>query len=544
MASQVAAGPNGEYVVVWQSTNQDGDGNGIFAQRFNAVGQAEGAEFRVNSTTAKHQTVPVVAMDAGGKFVVAWQSENQDGNGQGIILQRYDAEGVPLGNELLVNTMAVDNQTSPAIAMADDGRFVVAWQSKNQDGNGEGVYGQLYAADGSVVGDEFLVNTLTNDNQTAPAVAMNASGDFVIAWQSSNQDGGGEGIYGQRFDATGTAVDGEFRINDTTPNNQTAPAVALRDDGSFVAVWQSANQDTDGSGIYGQAYDAAGVKVGTEFLVNTTTAKDQLAAQVSVDDDGDYVVVWQSDNQDGNGWGVFGQVFDAAGATVGSEFLINTFTNNDQTAPAVAAYGTGNFITTWTSNNQDGDNEGVYAQRFLDPQGFNYLTGDGTDDTLIVLRGTVEAINAALDRMVFTPDNDFKGAASIRLQVDDLGNTGHGGPQTDDDTIDIIVDKGPTVDLDADDSSGATGSAFQTSFTWTGASAPVLVADSDGFFTDPDDTKLESLTVTLTNRPDGAFETLTADTSGTGIVLTAYNPATGELVLSGSRIIAEYEQVL
>ena len=60
-----------------------------------------------------------------------------------------------------INTSVASDQTSPSIAMADDGRFVVVWQSKDQDGDGEGVYGQLYGANQGVIGDEFLITTTT-----------------------------------------------------------------------------------------------------------------------------------------------------------------------------------------------------------------------------------------------------------------------------------------------------------------------------------------------------------------------------------------------
>src|SRR5262245_56825311 len=57
------------------------------------------------------------------------------------------------------------------------------------------------------VGPEFQVNTFTTNNQLAAAVATDADGDFVVTW-TSNQDGSGNGIYAQRYNAAGVAQGG------------------------------------------------------------------------------------------------------------------------------------------------------------------------------------------------------------------------------------------------------------------------------------------------------------------------------------------------
>src|SRR5688572_8274596 len=94
----------------------------------------------------------------------------------------------------------------------------------------------------SPAGGEFPVNTFTTNAQTIPAVAADADGDFVVAWQSEGQDGNGPGIYAQRFDAGGGPRGAEFLVNDTAfAGSQFRPAVAMDADGDFVITW-------DGSG--------------------------------------------------------------------------------------------------------------------------------------------------------------------------------------------------------------------------------------------------------------------------------------------------------
>src|SRR5205085_2316381 len=108
--------------------------------------------------------------------------------------------------EFKVNTASDQAQNHSDVAMDAVGDFVIAWQ--NQDGDGTGNYAQRYNAAGVAQGAEFKVNTYTTDNQDHPNVAMDATGDFVIAWSSQYQDGSGVGVYAQRYSAGSTTVVG------------------------------------------------------------------------------------------------------------------------------------------------------------------------------------------------------------------------------------------------------------------------------------------------------------------------------------------------
>ena len=104
---------------------------------------------------------------------------------------------------------------------------------------------------------------------------------------------------------------------------------------------------------------------GAEIAVNTTTAGYQFTpVRVAAFADGSFVVTWVSDVQDGSGYGVYGQRFDASGAKVGSEFAVNSTVAGDQYDGDVAALGGGGFVVSWTSDDQDGNLSGIYAQLF------------------------------------------------------------------------------------------------------------------------------------------------------------------------------------
>ena len=518
----VAMEADGDFIVVWQSNNQTGDNSvGIFGQRFTAAGTPQGAEFHVNTFTTSDQQIPAVAMDADGDFVVTWLSNNQTGDsGFGVFGQRFNAAGAAVGAEFHVNTFTTDSQSVPAVAMDADGDFVVAWMSNNQPGDSiYGIYGQRFervsevearvpgessviqpverlvqgisqlavefeadmstvggaagltsvlnpgnygltrngvdysghiagisysynasrrfpealltfdaplpdgnyvltvrdfiqtaagpALDGNSdglaggdftrsfiinlpvpVGGELHVNTFTTGSQRDSATATDADGDYVVVWQSDNQAGDSAyGIYGQRFNAAGTPQGAEFHVNTFTTNAQFAPAVAMDADGDFVVVWQSNNQTGDnGYGIYGQRFNAAGTPVGAEFHINTYTTNNQSFPAVAMDTDGDFVVVWTSYTHTADSsWGVFGQRFNAVGVAIGAEFHVNTFTTDMQFVPAVAMDADADFVVVWRSDNQTGDSgAGIFGQRFNaagTPQGTEFHVNTYTTNT-------------------------------------------------------------------------------------------------------------------------------------------------------------------
>ncbi|HIV72894.1 MAG TPA: DUF4347 domain-containing protein, partial [Candidatus Aquabacterium excrementipullorum] len=99
----------------------------------------------------------------------------------------------------------------------------------------------------------------------------------------------------------------------------------------------------------------------------------------------------------------------------------------------------------------------------------------------------------------------------------------------------------PVVDLDANNSTGATGPDSNKTFVENGG--PVTIADSDATITDSDSTQLTGMTVTLGNPLNGALESLAATVTGTSIT-ASYDSGTGVLTLSGTDTVANYQKVL
>jgi hypothetical protein len=352
---------DGGFVVCWQS--DDGSGNGIFGQLYKNNGTKSGVEFRVNTYTSDYQDSPAVSFLTGGGFMVCWRSYGQDGDWDGIFGQLYNSDGIKQGDEFQVNTYTSSSQSNPSVSGLSDGGFVVCWQSLGQDGDGAGIFGQVYDNGGSKIGPEFQVNTNTSGFQGYPCVSVSSGGSFVVCWQGEDEDA--DGIFGQIYDSTGIKHGEEFHVNIYTSGTQSFPSVCGLSDSGFVLSWQSNGQDGDAWGIFGQMYDSNGIKRSDEFQVNTYTSSSQSNPTISNLSDGGFVVCWESSYQDGDDWGIFGQLYNSDGIKQGDEFQVNTYTSRMQNFSSTASLSNGEFVVCWQSFGQDRGRYNIYGKYYL-----------------------------------------------------------------------------------------------------------------------------------------------------------------------------------
>jgi hypothetical protein len=376
----IARDATGNYVVVWNSFDQvsGSSGEDIYGQRYNAAGQPQGSEFLINTFTSNAQISPRVAMDATGDFVVAWQSEDQAAttSNYDVYARQYKADGTPLqAHEFLVNTFTSGYQGSPDVAMDSAGDFVIAWNSYDEASPTSlfDIYARRYDKTGTALTGEFPVNTITVFEQQSPRVAMDATGDFVVAWEAYNQASGTSllDIYARSYGSDGTPEQlSEMQVNTFTSGNQTALTVAMDATGDFVVVWQSNAQASVSSqfDVYARQYQAGGTAVqSSEFLVNTYTTNQQFNPAVAMDAAGDFAVVWESTDQPAAGTleDIYTRLYRADGAAVESkEFLLNTLTSEQQQFPAVAMDAAGDFVAVWQSNDKSVNDYNIFARRY------------------------------------------------------------------------------------------------------------------------------------------------------------------------------------
>jgi hypothetical protein len=237
-AVEIDAG--GNFVVAWEGS-YDGSYSGIAARLYDSSGMPLGNEFFVNTFTGNDQLDPEIGR-SGDDFVVVWDSYAGDLSNGAVWGQRLDVSGMPLGTEFRVNTFTPGFQADPDVAGGPDGDFVVVWSStNNRDGNGTGIIGQRFAGDGSRIGGEFVVNAYTTGDQERPMIARAPSGSFVVTWDGPGADDTLTGVWARAFSSDGTADGLDLHVNQFTPGLQNQASIANVGERDFVVVWSNSS---------------------------------------------------------------------------------------------------------------------------------------------------------------------------------------------------------------------------------------------------------------------------------------------------------------
>lgn len=342
-----------------------GDRSGVFLRRYDGLGDAIGLQQLVNTTTAGLQSNSAVGVLPSGGFVVAWNGRGI-GDREGVYARWYDGDGSPLAGEVLVNKTIGGAQSRPQLDIALDGSVFLVWQGVGT-GDFDGVFARRFSASGVPLSDEILINTTIAREQAFADIEFGGDGTSLVTWSSRHQDGSDWGVYGQRLGLDGIKLGAEFRVNSHTAGSQMAATVEALDSG-FAVAWQSRDQDGDGWGVYGQQLNTLGGLAGAEFRLNADSVGFQNEVALAGTGEGNILAAWTDGKPDGTGWNVKAREIDLSAATpmFESEFVVHpktaTTAFGHQRAPSVAA--NGNMALMAWSGDGAVDHDGVYLQRY------------------------------------------------------------------------------------------------------------------------------------------------------------------------------------
>lgn len=251
--------------------------------------------------------------------------------------------------DFVVNTNA-DGQFAPAITALPNGRFFVAWESGVYGTDNTVVRGRLFEASGVPIFDDFVISTSSGIGKHAPSLTTLADGSFVAAWQAYEGISPGFDVRGRLFNDNGIALGTDFVINGTTAERQFNPVIAARASGGFIAAWTSEEGRSLSPDIRGRLFNVSGSAAGADFVINSTTGLSQSGAAIAVLKGGGIIVAWTSEVGDDRELTVRGRVLKANGTALGPDFIINETVPDGQSSPAITALASGGFVATWNSD--------------------------------------------------------------------------------------------------------------------------------------------------------------------------------------------------
>lgn len=387
-----------------------------------------GPEFQVNVHALFHQHHPDVGIDLIGNTVFVWVSETRpNGSGRALFARRSDYIGEMVSGDLLVSDDVAVDWTGGRVAVAPDGRFVVAWSSPGASG----VHARCFSATGNAVGPPVRLDTGGQLASVRPDIALVAD-EAVVAWaeQRSGPDpvlarrltldcvpgattaAGTVGLvlqvgiaalspgwvvawtgyatvdhpraWARPFTADGTPRHAKIFVDaDATPAGAAggwlhSPVPLPRADGGFALVWGSHGIGINArAGIFARNFSPT-FTGGPVIRLSADPWAGALAADTFFDG---ALVAWSS-----AGERIVGRRFDASWAPDGEEFPVNSYPHDTHEDPAVSVRAAlsegvpyGLWTAAWSSGThefggvppggegevtQDGSYFGVFAQRF------------------------------------------------------------------------------------------------------------------------------------------------------------------------------------
>ncbi|MFO0999357.1 MAG: DUF4347 domain-containing protein [Planctomycetaceae bacterium] len=350
----------GNYVVVWSSNAQDGSGWGVYGRRFDVNGQPLSGEFRINSTTSDNQQWASVAADRNGNFVVTWTSTNQDGTAQSVYARRYSSAGVALSGEILINSTATGIQKNSVISMNSSGQYVIAWQGEGP-GDTSGVFFRRFAADGTAIDTtDKRANASASGTQINPGVAIDNTGNIVTLWQDASK------LYFQRILTSESDINpgtGRWSSNAVEATSLLGTivnaSIAMDSDGDFVIVYREQNVLGLLNNIGAHGYNANGSEKFAPVQVVSGAGSSPSVAMAS---DGQFIVAWENTG-DGDGTGIYARKYLANGTANGAAFVVNQYTTGNQSQSSLTMIDPNNFVVVW-SGASAADTSGISIRQY------------------------------------------------------------------------------------------------------------------------------------------------------------------------------------
>ncbi|HZG04480.1 MAG TPA: phospholipase D-like domain-containing protein [Streptomyces sp.] len=329
------------------------------------------------NATWSHQK-PDVGVDDNGNAIVVWTVDD-DGNKYGDIAVRKVTPAGTVTSLPRPHASGDGDQLRPTVAVAGDGSYAVAWESTADGATLNQVFASSWDASGAQRYRDVQVSTINsgaNGSNRRPDLAVDAAGNAAIVWEEDADGNGGLNIGLAELTPTGSFGLTRRVANSLTDGQQSKPAVAQTADGRLVAAWT--DEYTTGTGVqvrpqrvYHRIWSAAGTATAAEQRTTpdgTDTgpyvdAKRPIGTQADADvtaaDDGTFVVAWKEAFVDGFD-DVWARGFNADGTTTGRlpATRMNVVTGGGQGGPAVTVAPSGRLALTYSDDyDQNGFNE-------------------------------------------------------------------------------------------------------------------------------------------------------------------------------------------
>lgn len=228
-------GPRRRFAATWQSFVAAGEPSSLstMARSFTADGTPLSGDIRIGGGTEFLYSSPGgVALGTDGSLTLLLHNQNAVGL-TGVWIARVPAGAT---SPALRRIADYSSGSGTALARLQNGSLVAVWY-------GFELLARRLGPGGAPRGGAFTASAAFQ--AVLPKIAPLANGGFVIVWSENFRDeeqSSGYGFFGRAFAANGTPLTSDFLINVTTPGHQYGTGVAAWPGGPVVAVWQAQDE--------------------------------------------------------------------------------------------------------------------------------------------------------------------------------------------------------------------------------------------------------------------------------------------------------------
>jgi len=315
----------------------------------------------ISATPGADDSAPAVGADAAGRVVVAWNRRLCTGAGcqTNIRARRLDAASQPLGGEIEVSVAPLSpNGITPALAVSASGHFLLAWTTAASNGQGVELFARCYDGGGNPLGGEFRVDETGAVAVGSARAAPLAGGGYVLVWHQAATPSSLV-LVQRRLDAACSPLGPPDQVH--PPEIRSAePAVAAAPGGGFLVVW-SEFSGSRSEGISAQLYGAGGQRVGDRIAIVAPAPRPLETPAVAADPRGGFAVAWRNSTSAGT----LLRRLDAGGRLAGPAIAADPLLDSSG-PPRLAFDPAGGLLVAWSTLRND---LGCCAGRWFNPSG-------------------------------------------------------------------------------------------------------------------------------------------------------------------------------
>ena len=296
------------------------NGQGINKERFYRRQSVPASEYRLFSTFGEPDSLPLikddfrvneispgcgseqarvnVAMDSNGYYAAAWVDKRS--GQEEIYIRFFNDTNEPVTDNIVISEKPNFWNSAPAVACNPNGDYVVAWAQSSEE-----ILAQRINIYGEKIGSNFKVNAKRGYNAHHPSIAVKQNGDFLIAWSQKNSSYGINHLYARLFDKSGQAKTEQMLIDDTDSLRLTGTGfgnmIAIDKKDNFVIAWSAHNNSR--FKIYLRNLTPDGQK--EDAIIPVSDPNDQKYAYLKAvrgTDDGHVFILWECSGLKGRIW--------------------------------------------------------------------------------------------------------------------------------------------------------------------------------------------------------------------------------------------------